>query len=199
MSQPQTSAATAHTPPPAVTLQGVDHLALVTDDMKKTVAFYTQALGMPLVHVRRVPQAADRGQPPYDNLRHYFFDMGGELLAFFEYPANAPVSDRDSLGGMQHVAFKVDRLNFQRMQARLRALGVPYRGPVYLGDRFTSIYVFDPNNIRLEFTTDIDQDDYDKVASVYQTEAEIRHELETLFNTPEALQRILEGMPLRPT
>jgi len=49
--------------------------------------FYTRVMGFQLVHVRRVPYEQDRGQPPHENLRHYFFDMGNDsLLAIFEYP-----------------------------------------------------------------------------------------------------------------
>jgi Glyoxalase/Bleomycin resistance protein/Dioxygenase superfamily len=33
------------------TLRGVHHLALCTDDMKATIDFYVDVLGMPLVHV----------------------------------------------------------------------------------------------------------------------------------------------------
>src|SRR3970040_1484340 len=73
-------------PKPALT-RGIDHLAFVTDDLPATMDFYTRVLGMQLVHVRRVPFERDRGQPPYDNLRHYFFNMGNDtLLAFFYDP-----------------------------------------------------------------------------------------------------------------
>ena len=179
----------------AFRLQGVDHLALVTDDMKKTVRFYTEVLGMTLVHVRRIPYAPDRGQPPYDNCRHYFFDMGnGSLLAFFEYPPDAPAGNRDALGGMQHVAFKADRANFERAQERLRACGVPFVGPYHLGGRFYSIYFFDPSGIRLEITTDLTQPDYDPVSTVYQTEAEAREELESLYG--DEADAVLRRMPL---
>ena len=41
--------------------RGVDHLALVTDDMPTTMEFYTRVLRMRLVHVRRVPFERDRG------------------------------------------------------------------------------------------------------------------------------------------
>lgn len=37
------------------TTRGVDHLALVTDDMAETMEFYTKVMGMQLLHVRRVP------------------------------------------------------------------------------------------------------------------------------------------------
>jgi catechol 2,3-dioxygenase-like lactoylglutathione lyase family enzyme len=179
-------------------LKGVDHLALVTDDMKATIRFYTQVLGMKLVHVRRVPYAEERGQPPYPNIRHYFFDMGNQnLLAFFEYPKDAPRGNRDSIGSMQHVAFHADRATFERFKEHFRANGIPFIGPVYLGDRFYSIYLFDPNNIRLEITTDLRQEDYDVITSVYQTEEEIRAELSTLYDTEEEIEAVLRGMPLK--
>jgi len=177
-------------------LEGVDHLALVTDDMKTTIAFYTDVLGMALVHVRRVPFAPDRGQPPYDNCRHYFFDMGkGSLLAFFEYPPDAPRGNRDALGGMQHLAFKTTRDEFERAQARLREHDVKFVGPYHLGGRFHSIYFWDPNGIRLEITTDLDHLDYDPVTSVFQNEDEIRDELLDLYGSAEAAAVVMRRMP----
>ncbi|HYR33760.1 MAG TPA: VOC family protein, partial [Burkholderiales bacterium] len=72
------------------TTRGVHHLALNTEDMRTTVDFYTKVVGMPLVHAMKVPPGlgtgpANRGNPPYEHIRHYFFDMGNDsLLAFFE-------------------------------------------------------------------------------------------------------------------
>lgn len=181
----------------ALRLKGIDHLAFVTDDMMGTIRFYTDVLGMQLVHVRRVPYAPDRGQPPYDNCRHYFFDMGNDsLLAFFEYPKDAPRADRDAIGGMQHVAFHADRPAFERCQERLREHGVSFVGPFHLGGRFHSIYFRDNNGIRLEITTDLDKDAYETVDTVRQTEAEAREELETLYATPAQVQAVLDAMPL---
>jgi catechol 2,3-dioxygenase-like lactoylglutathione lyase family enzyme len=74
------------------TLRGVHHLALCTDDMKATIDFYVDVLGTPLVHAMKVPPGlgigpGNRGNPPYERVRHYFFDMGNDsLLAFFEIP-----------------------------------------------------------------------------------------------------------------
>ncbi len=71
--------------------RGVDHLAIVSDDMPTAMDFYTRVMGFRLVHARRVPYEAERWQPPYDNLRHYFFDMGNDsLFAIFEYPKGLP-------------------------------------------------------------------------------------------------------------
>src|SRR6202030_3176951 len=79
------------------TTRGVHHLALCTDDMKATIDFYVEVLGMPLVHAMKVPPGlgtgpGNRGNPPYEQVRHYFFDMGNDsLLAFFE-TATRPTS-----------------------------------------------------------------------------------------------------------
>ena len=59
-------------------LGGVNHLALVCSDMKRTVEFYTEVLGMRLIKTLDLPGGA--GQ-------HFFFDMGGgNALAFFWFP-----------------------------------------------------------------------------------------------------------------
>jgi hypothetical protein len=98
---------------------------------------------------------------------------------------------------MQHVAFHADLDNFERAQRRLRAHGAKFVGPYHLGGRFYSIYFFDPNGIRLEITTDITKPDYDVITSVYQTEEEIRGELETLYDSPQELERVMAKMPRR--
>ena len=158
--------------------RGVDHLALVTDDMPATMDFYTRVLGMQLVHVRRVPFERDRGQPPYDNLRHYFFDMGNDsLFAIFEYPKGLVRQNRDHVGGMQHVAFHVPADRFDAMLEHVKSCGVHVIGPVPLGGRFWSAYFYDPNGIRLELATDRSGVERSVIESVLQTEDEVRAEL----------------------
>jgi glyoxylase I family protein len=177
-------------------LRGIDHLALVTEDMKATVAFYTKVLKMQLVHVRRVPFAPDRGQPPYENVRHYFFNMGNDsLFAFFEYPKGLEKSDRDLPGGMQHVAFHVPEKQFNDLIAHAKAAGAKVIGPFSLGHPFWSAYLFDPNGIRLEFATRLG-DETSVVESARQTEEEARAELETLLDDPAEIDRWLAEMPL---
>ena len=94
--------------------RGVHHLALCTDDMKATTEFYTRVLGMPLIHAMKVPHGlgtgpGNRGNPPYEDIRHYFFDMGNDsLIAFFEIPkGKEPKGNRNAIGAMQHCAFVV--------------------------------------------------------------------------------------------
>ena len=108
------------------TLRGVHHLALCTEDMKATIDFYVDVLGVgrfigsqeqdgvprrllpaPLVHPVNVPPGlgtgpGNRGNPPYEWVRHYFFDMGNDsLLAFFEIPkGKEPVGNRNTIASM---------------------------------------------------------------------------------------------------
>ena len=182
-----------------VALRGIDHLAFVTDDLPATMEFYTRVLQMQLVHVRRVPFEQDRGQPPYDNLRHYFFGMGGDsLLAFFEYPPGLAKQNRDLPGGMQHVAFHVPRMRFDALVEHVKSCGVKVIGPVPLGGRFWSAYFYDPNGIRLELATSLTPEGVSVVESVLQTEEEARTELSTLFDDPAAVDAWLKKMPLLP-
>ena len=178
--------------------RGVDHLAVVSDDMPKAMDFYTRVMGFRLVHARRVPFEADRWQPPYDNLRHYFFDMGNDsLFAVFEYPKGLARQVRDHVGGMQHVAFHVPPDKFDAMIERVKDCGVHVIGPVPLGGRFWSAYILDPFGIRLEFATDRSGTGRSVIESVRQTEEEARAELETLFSDPKEVAKWLAHMPLK--
>ena len=143
----------------AIAYYGVHHLALNTDDMKMTADFYVGVLDMRLVHAMKVPPGVgtgpgNRGNPPFEEIRHYFFDMGRDaLLAFFEIPkGEKPQGDRDAIAMMQHVSFAVSPASQKRIRARLEAAGVAYQGPLEVLPGVFSIYCFDPNNIRLEFS-----------------------------------------------
>ena len=168
--------------------RGIHHLALNTEDMKMTVDFYTRVVGMPLVHAMKVPPGlgsgpANRGNPPYEEIRHYFFDMGNDsLLAFFEIPRGAePKVKRDAIGGMQHVAFAVTPRGFSAIQKRLKKAGVEFDGPIDILPGLVSIYFLDPNGIRLEACCQPKARDKPRViGSVRQTRQEARKELETI-------------------
>jgi catechol 2,3-dioxygenase-like lactoylglutathione lyase family enzyme len=178
--------------------RGIDHLAVVSDDMPTALDFYTRVMGFQLVHARRVPFEADRWQPPYDNLRHYFFDMGNDsLFAVFEYPKGLAKQVRDHVGGMQHVAFHVPPDKFDAVIERVKGCGVHVIGPVPLGGRFWSAYFLDPFGIRLELATDRSGSQRSVIESVRQTEAEARAELETLFSDPSEVEKWLRHMPLK--
>jgi len=198
MASTATASATAKPDTRHTATRGIDHLAFVTDDLPATLDFYTRVMQMQLVHVRRVPFERDRGQPPYENLRHYFFDMGNDsLLAFFEYPKGLERQNRDLPGGMQHIAFHLRRDRFDQMVEHVKSCGVDVIGPVPLGDRFWSAYFYDNNGIRLELATSLADEDLGVVASVLQTQAVARAELQTLFSKEE-VDKWLRQMRLKP-
>jgi catechol 2,3-dioxygenase-like lactoylglutathione lyase family enzyme len=151
-------------------LRGINHLALVSSDMARTVDFYTNVLGMPLVKTIELP--AGMGQ-------HFFFDAGGgDCLAFFWFPqapAAAPgVSSAATLpgkgelataiGSMNHVAFDVPPERFDEYVQRLHDKGIEtsevanhddsewtVAKEVHDGVYIRSVYFFDPDGILLEF------------------------------------------------
>jgi catechol 2,3-dioxygenase-like lactoylglutathione lyase family enzyme len=187
----------------AVPTRGIHHLALNTDDMKMTIDFYTGLLGMPLVHALKVPPglgtgAGNRGNPPFENLRHYFFDAGGDsLLAFFEIPKGAKgQADRDAIAAMQHCSFAVTEARFHGLCERLRAAGVALIGPLPVGARTWSVYFYDPNGIRLELSyQEGDGAAIGIVARWTQTREQALAELRTLSDDARWLEQITHHLP----
>ncbi len=184
--------------------RGVHHLALTTDDMKATVEFYASILGMPLVHAMKVPPglgtgSGNRGNPPYEEIRHYFFDMGNDsLMAFFEMPKGAePQANRNAVGGMQHVAISVTRERFEDILRRLDDNGIAHSGPIEQLPGMVGVYFQDPNGIRLEFAYQPSQgDDQRNISGVTQTRDEARRELESLPGADaDWVAGLVKGLP----
>lgn len=151
-------------------LRGINHLALVCRDMERTVDFYSNVLGMPLVKTIELP---------FGMGQHFFFDVGnGDCLAFFWFPA-APepvpgVSSASALpgrgelvsavGSMNHVAFDVPAERLDEYLAKLREMGIDAADVMnhddseigvskdpHEGTFVRSVYFFDPDGILLEF------------------------------------------------
>lgn len=183
--------------------RGVHHLALNTDDMKKTLDFYVGVLGMPLVHALKVPPGlgtgpGNRGNPPFENIRHYFLDAGNDsLLAFFEIPKGAkPKADRDAIGTMQHVSFAVSEEKFDQIRNRVEKAGLSVLGPINVGCETWSMYFYDPNGIRLEFSHQKEAEPR-VIARWQQTRDEALEELKTLSGDPAWLETMLAHLPGR--
>ena len=184
----QTESRASPATPQACVTRGIHHLAFTTEDMKATTEFLLRVVGMPLIHAMRVPPGVgtgpgNRGNPPYEELRHYFFNMGNDsLLAYFEIPAGAePKAKRDAIGGMQHCAFAVTPAKQQELMARLKANKISFDGPTEILPGLFSIYFLDPNGIRMEACAQPAAGDRPGViASVLQTKAQAGRELATL-------------------
>ena len=186
-----------------VNFYGVHHLALNTDDMKMTVDFYVGVLGMRLVHAMKVPPGVgtgpgNRGNPPFEEIRHYFFDMGRDgLLAFFEIPKGAkPKGDRDAIGTMQHVAFAVSPGTAARLHARLTEQGIDCQLVEHVPGEKYSLYFYDPNGIRLElFWQPADGEEPRVIEAFTQTKMTAREELKTLTADEAWLKWATDGLP----
>jgi catechol 2,3-dioxygenase-like lactoylglutathione lyase family enzyme len=182
--------------------RGVHHLALTTADMKATVDFYVDVLGMPLVHAMKVPPGlgtgvGNRGNPPFECIRHYFFDMGGDsVVAFFEIPrGEKEQTDRDAIGGMQHLAFSASAESFFALRERLAARAVPFDGPIEILPGIFSIYFFDPNGIRLEACCKpAEGNTQGVIGQLVQTKSTARGELQTLHDDPAWLAHVTENL-----
>jgi glyoxylase I family protein len=132
--------------------KGLNHLAYLTWDTAATVKFYEEVLGFPLVYTvveDKIPSAGITNQP----FLHTFFDMGqGELLAFIEINGLPPEEvDSRIPTWARHVAIRLDSL--EALEARrldLLAKGANV-GEIHGHGESRSIYLFDPNGVRLEF------------------------------------------------
>jgi catechol 2,3-dioxygenase-like lactoylglutathione lyase family enzyme len=179
--------------------RGVHHLALNTDDMKATIDFYTSILGMRLIQAIKVPAGTSRGNPPFENIRHYFFDMGNDsTVAFFEIPKAAmPQAERNAIGAMQHVSFAVSQAAADAIRARLAEHHIETLGPLAPAPGILSIYFFDNNGIRLEVTwvPNDAEADISVIAWATQSQSEALAELATLESDPAWLSRVGGHLP----
>lgn len=173
-----------------LSFRGVHHLVLNTDDIKVTIDFYAGVLGMPLIHAMKVPAGISRGNPPFERLRHYFFDMGNDsLLAFFELPKGAkdPV-DRDCVAAMQHVSFSLSPSQADELVARLDDAGVERNGPFEAAPGVHSIYFYDPHGVRLEVSFQPAHGEHQQIVNHFkQTREQMLKELRTVTDDEEWL------------
>ena len=131
---------------------GINHLAMVTGDMDRTIRFWRDLLGMRLV--------AGLGRMCY---RHYFFQISDtDLLAFFEWPNVEPVADKEHgrpVSGpfiFDHVSFGVDSEDdLWELKDRLDAAGFEVSDVIDHGF-IHSIYAHDPNGIPIEFSHNVE-------------------------------------------
>lgn len=130
---------------------GIHHLALITDDMDKTIRFWRDLLGMKML------AATGDGR----NRQYYFEICENAIVSFFEWP-EAVNPDEKLHGepaakplGFDHVAIGVENLEaLEEMKTLLEHAGF-WVSPVVDHGFILSIYSFDPNNIPIEFTTEV--------------------------------------------
>lgn len=182
-----------------IKFNGINHLAMATGDMDKTIRFWRDLLGMRLV--------AGLGRPGY---RHYFFEISKtDLIAFFEWPGVQPVAEKDHGEPVKgpfvfdHVSFGVETEDdLWNLKDKLAAAGFDVSDVINHGF-IHSIYAFDPNGIPIEFSysvANIDIRKHPNIADSVPTEL-AQEGSEPQFDkwpavkkpTPRADRRILPG------
>ncbi len=130
---------------------GINHIAMATNHMEKTVRFYRDLLGFRLT--------AAMGEPGF---RHYFFEIDGEnAIGFFEWP-DVEEAPRKPHGmpvvgpfSFDHLAFGVKTADdLWLVKDRLEAAGFEVSNAVDHGICH-SIHTFDPNGIPIEFAVNV--------------------------------------------
>jgi catechol 2,3-dioxygenase-like lactoylglutathione lyase family enzyme len=127
---------------PVSSARGVHHIALLVQDVRRTIEFYQGVLEFPLTEIFQ--------NRDYEGSNHFFFDIGnGNLLAFFDFPGLDLGPYAEVLGGLHHIAISVPPQMWQHLQGKLEAAGVEY--VIHSG---TSMYFRDPDGARLELIAD---------------------------------------------
>lgn len=129
-------------------INGIHHLAFITNDMDKTIRFYRDLLGFTLT--------AGLGN---EEFKHYFFRISEtDSIAFFSYDHATPMEYKfhgvptDKPLGFDHVSLGVNtQADLFTIKDKAEAAGLEVTGPVDHGFIW-SIYFFDPNMIPLEIS-----------------------------------------------
>ncbi|MGH2398268.1 MAG: VOC family protein [bacterium] len=132
---------------PAMRVQGVHHITLISGDIERTTWFYTDLLGQRVI--KRTVNYDDPGGSHY-----YYGDRTGTpgtIVTYFGYPVMS--RGRMGVGVAHHYAFLVETDEEQRGWVdRLRAAGISTTDVI---DRkyFRSVYFNDPDGVVLEIAT----------------------------------------------
>ena len=123
---------------PDSTARGVHHLALLCSDVERTIHFYQDLLGFPLVELFE--------NRDYEGSTHLFFDLGHDnTLAFFDFPGLDLGPYKEVLGGFHHLAISVNQAQWVAAKERLELAGIP----THIESEI-SLYFSDPDGVRLE-------------------------------------------------
>jgi catechol 2,3-dioxygenase-like lactoylglutathione lyase family enzyme len=127
---------------PESSARGVHHLALLSSDVERTIAFYQDLLEFPLTELFE--------NRDYRGSTHFFFDLGnGNLLAFFDFPGLDLGPYAEVLGGLHHLAISVEPARWEHLVGKLDAAGVPNQRM-----SGSSVYFQGPDGERLELISD---------------------------------------------
>ncbi len=127
---------------PQSSARGVHHIALLSRNVEKTIAFYQDLLEFPLTDLFE--------NRDYQGSTHFFFDIGnGNLLAFFDFPGLDLGPYGEVLGGLHHLAISVEPARWEHLRKKLASEGITTHEM-----SGASIYFSGPDGERLELISD---------------------------------------------
>jgi catechol 2,3-dioxygenase-like lactoylglutathione lyase family enzyme len=133
---------TPQTKPTRIQLEGLHHIALNVKDMKKSVEFYQQVLGLPVVNRTETRSG----------VKHFEINAGNVVLALFESPdldfASAQKVMTDD--GFLHFAFGARPEQFEDIVQNFKDHNVELEGEPRNHPNGKSIYFYDPDGHYLE-------------------------------------------------
>jgi len=113
-------------------------MALICSDVERTIRFYQELLGFPLVELFE--------NRDYKGSTHLFFDVGHDnTLAFFDFPDLGLGPYAEVLGGFHHLAISVPPEQWAAAKRRLKEAGIA----THIESEI-SLYFSDPDGVRLE-------------------------------------------------
>lgn len=138
--------------------QGINHMAMATCDMDRTLLFWRDLLGMRVI--------ASMGRPGH---RQYFLEVcDRDMITFFEWSGVEPLDEKDhgqpvkGKFGFDHISFGVEtKQNLCELKAMLSAAGF-WVSEIIDHGFILSIYSFDPNGIPIEFSYEVSEVDLRK-------------------------------------
>lgn len=122
----------------------IDHIELVTDQIERTIVFYTEVLGFRVKSRMRIPQSP-MGVP----MDLAYLELGGTMIEVMCYDgAQAAPAPKDEHLGYRMMAVEVEDMG--KAIEYLNGLGIELTwGPLY-GEGFARAEIVDPNGFSIE-------------------------------------------------
>jgi catechol 2,3-dioxygenase-like lactoylglutathione lyase family enzyme len=123
-------------------LSGIHHISLTVPDIEKSVAWYSEVLGVQKLMDEQHPDGAGYaivlGKPDFSL-----------CIGLHTHASNEKERFEETRTGLDHVAFTVQHGELKDWETRLTELGIEHSGIKELG-AYSLIVFRDPDNIQLE-------------------------------------------------